>query len=468
MRKNFLWGASTSAYQVEGAWDQDGKGRSVQDKNTPSQTNSEISDFKVCADHYNRWKEDVKLFAELGLKAYRLSIAWTRIIPDGVGKVNEKGVKFYKDLIAELKKNNIEPIITMYHFDLPEALEKQGGWSNREMIVPAFVNYAKVLFTEFGKDINYWLTINEQNVMVIAGHIIGIRDEQGHDHEKSLWQQNHNMMIAQAKVIELCRKMTKAKIGPAPNISTVYAETSKPEDVIAMENFNAYRNWLYLDLSCRGKYNGIVWNFFEKNDCAPEIKEGDLELLKANRPDFIAFNYYGSGTVKFNNQKLGEKNLHSHQVDQQKMFNIPGMFNCVANKNLPKTEFGWEIDAVGFRTTLRQLWDRYQLPLIITENGLGSKDVLTNDFKIHDDYRIDYLKQHVEQLKLAEEEDKIDVFGYSPWSAIDLISTHEGIEKRYGFIYVNRDEKDLKDLKRYKKDSFFWYQNVIKTNGEEL
>lgn len=459
--KDFLWGASTSAYQVEGAWNEDGKGLSVQDvAKHPEGT----TDFKVTSDHYHHYKEDISLFAELGLKAYRFSISWTRIYPNGDGKINKKGIEFYNNLIDELLAHKIEPIVTMYHFDLPYELQKKGGWSNRETI-DKFENYAKTLFTYFGDKVKYFLTINEQNMMILYGGVIGTSSENHQNALKKAYQENHHMLLAQAKVMKLCHKMCpNAKIGPAPNISSVYPASSKPEDILAASNFSSIRNWLYLDAAVFGRYNNVVWSYFEEKDCVPTIEDGDMDILKGCNPDFIAFNYYSTTTVK--ESEVDASNAKG-EADQQKAFDEEGIFSGASNSNLEKTQFGWEIDPVGFRNTLREINDRYDLPLLVTENGLGAYDKLEEGDVINDDYRIDYLKKHIEQAKLAVT-DGVRLIGYCPWSAIDLVSTHEGCRKRYGFIYVNRDEFDLKDLSRIKKKSFGWYNNVIKTNGEEL
>lgn len=455
-KKDFLWGASTSAYQVEGAYNEDGKGLSVQDvKEVPPGT----PDFKVSVDHYHHFKEDIRLMSEMGFKVYRFSIAWTRILPDGTGAINEKGIMFYSDLIDECLKYDIQPLVTMYHFDLPYELEKKGGWSNRETI-DAFVNYAKILFETYGSRVKYWLTINEQNMMILHGSAIG----SGNADQKVLYQQNHHMLLAQAKAMKLLHAMVPdAKIGPAPNISSVYPKTCNPKDIMAMQNFAAIRNWLYLDMAVFGRYNTIAWNFMEKEGITPDILDGDMSDLEDAKPDFIAFNYYATATVS-DGSRLGEKNPEG---DQQIAVGIPGYFMGDTNGYLEKTEFGWEIDPEGFRLTLREVYDRYQLPLIVTENGLGAYDEINENGEIIDDYRIDYLQKHIEQARLAVD-DGVDLFGYCPWSAIDLISTHQGFSKRYGFIYVNRDEFDLKDLKRIKKKSFYWYKKVIAGNGEDL
>lgn len=459
----FLWGASTSAYQVEGAWNEDGKGPSVIDMNQhiPEGT----TDFKVASDHYHRFKEDVKLFAEIGLKAYRFSIAWTRIIPDGDGEINEKGVQFYHQLIDELLKYDIEPIVTMYHFDLPYALQQKGGWSNRATI-DAFEKYSKVLFNEYGPKVKYWLTINEQNMMILHGEAIGTVDRNLENPKKELCQQNHHMMLAQAKAINLLHELVPtAKIGPAPNIALVYPASSKPEDVTAAQNYNAIRNWLYLDMAVYGRYNNLAWAYMKEKGLTPTIEYGDMEILQAAKPDFIAFNYYSTATVAAS--KGDGTDQAAHGGDQQIVTGEDGVYRGSRNPNLKENEFGWEIDPVGFRNTMREIYDRYQLPLIITENGLGAFDTLEEGDVINDDYRIKYLEQHTEQIQWALT-DGVEVFGYCPWSAIDLISTHQGCSKRYGFIYVNRDEFDLKDLRRIRKQSSFWYEELIETNGLSL
>lgn len=459
--ENFLWGASTSAYQVEGASLEDGKGPSCQDvKEVPAGT----SDLKVCADEYHHYKEDIALFAEMGFKVYRFSISWSRMIPRGTGEVNPKGIAYYNNLINECLKYNIVPLVTMFHFDMPAALDERGSWSNPDS-VDWFVNFAKVMFENFGDRVKYWLTINEQNMLTLVGPVIGtLHIPAGTTNVlKETYQQNHHMLVAQAKAMALCHKMIPdAKIGPAPNISLVYAASCKPEDVLASQNFNAIRNWLYLDMAVYGRYNNLVWSYLEENDATPEFAPGDEEALANGHPDFIGFNYYSTATVAYSDGSEALKD-----GDQQSAGGIPGVYKTVKNPNLPRTEFNWEIDPIGFRNTLREVYSRYHLPIIITENGLGAYDTLGEDGKIHDTYRINYLRAHIEQMRLAIT-DGVEMMGYCPWSAIDLISTHEGMRKRYGFVYVDRDEFDLKTMKRYPKDSFYWYKKVIASNGEDL
>jgi 6-phospho-beta-glucosidase len=458
--EGFLWGASTAAFQVEGAWDADGKGRSIVDVRTefPSGT----TDYKVAADHYHHVDEDVALFGELGLKAYRFSIAWTRILPDGTGELNPAGVAFYHRLIDGLIAQGITPIITIYHFDLPQALAERGGWGSRDT-VEAFVEYARVLYAEYGSKVKHWLTVNEQNMMILFGAKLDICDGPL-NRGVNTYQKNHLMLLAQARAMTLLHEMVPdAKIGPAPNIAYVYPATAAPEDILAADDFNAIRNWLYLDAAVHGRYNDIAWAYLHEKGMTPQILPGDMEILAAGKPDFIAFNYYATHTVA---APAGDDSDEAapEGADQQIASGETGVYKPVNNPYLGMNAFGWEIDPVGFRITFRALWDRYRLPLLVTENGLGAFDTLEADGTVHDEYRIDYLAKHIAQIQWAIS-DGVQVMGYCPWSAIDLVSTHQGIAKRYGFIYVDRDEFELRECKRYRKDSFAWYQRLISANA---
>jgi len=453
---DFLWGASTSAYQVEGAWNEDGKGMSIQDLHRSA---AGIADFRVASDHYHRFREDVSLMAEMGMRAYRFSIAWSRVIPDGRGETNERGIAFYEALVDELLAHGITPIVTMFHFDLPLALQERGGWTNRET-VDAFERYARILFERLGDRVKYWLTINEQNVMVIhpgamyAGEIPS---------QKELYQQSHNMFVASAKATNMLHQMwPDAKIGPAPNVTAVYPETCDPADVIAAENWEAIRCWLYLDVAARGSYNTLAWSYLEEHALVPTIAEGDRELLASAKPDFLAMNYYATATVAAARNDGHDR--APRNGDQQVMIGEEGVYRAASNEHLEQTEYGWLIDPVGLRTTLRRVWDRYHLPILITENGIGVREELGQDGRVHDQYRIDYLERHFREAQLAIT-DGVQLIGYCPWAFIDVVSTHNGYGKRYGFVFVNRTEDDLLDLRRVRKDSFFWYQGVIARNG---
>jgi len=423
-----------------------------------------FTDFKVASDQYHHYKEDVALMAEMGMKAYRFSISWSRVIPEGTGKVNEAGMEFYNNLINELVANKIEPIVTIFHFDLPLALHKDGGWANRKTI-DAYVEYAKLLFDRFGDRVKYWLTINEQNVMINHPNAVYPADAQLPS-KKELYQQNHNMFVAAAKVTDLCHSMiADGKIGPAPNITAIYPNSSKPEDIIAADNWESIRCWLYLDVAVYGHYNSLVWSYLVEKGYEPTIYPGDMEIIEHAKPDFLGINYYATATVSA--AKNDGTDCKLRQGDQQVMLGEEGVYRPADNPNLELTKFNWIIDPVGMRTTLRRVASRYDLPIIITENGLGSEDKLTADGHVHDDYRIDYFEKHFHQARLALS-DGVKIIGYCPWSFEDLVSTHQGYRKRYGFVYINRGEDDLKDMRRIKKDSFMWYQKVIKSNGIEM
>ncbi|WP_286079192.1 glycoside hydrolase family 1 protein [Faecalibaculum rodentium] len=456
--ESFLWGASTSAYQVEGAWNQDGKGPSVQDLHKPEK----FSDFSVASDHYHRFREDVALMKELGLKAYRFSISWSRVFPKGAGDVNPQGLQFYRDLIDELLAAGIEPVVTLYHFDLPLALHEQGGWSLRSTI-DAFEAYARLMFETFRGKVKYWLTINEQNVMInhpaamYPGNVPS---------QNELHQQNHHMFLASARAVKALREIDPAtKIGPAPNIIAVYPKTSLPEDVIAADNWEVIRNWLYLDVAAKGYYNPLAAAYLKEKGLYPHMEEGDLELLAENTADFLGLNYYSTATVS-----AAKNDGHDRQPrngDQQTMVGEEGVFRAEENDALKATEFGWKIDPVGLRTTLRRVYDRYHLPVLITENGIGGREEIAADGQVHDQYRITYLTAHFRQAQQALM-DGVDLMGYCPWAFMDLVSTHQGYQKRYGFVYVDRGELDPGTMNRIRKDSFDCYHDIIKTGGCSL
>ena len=284
--------------------------------------------------------------------------------------------------------------------------------------------------------------------------------------QRDLFQQNHGMFLAQARTMIRCHEtLPHALIGPAPNIAYVYPASCAPEDMVAADDWNAIRNWLYTDLAVHGRYNSLAWAYLVEKGWQPTIADGDTEVLAAAKPDFLAFNYYATQTVGAPTGDASDVRVRGE--DQQMVRGEQGLYRAVDNPGLQKNAFGWEIDPVGFRTTFRALWDRYHLPLLVTENGLGAFDELGPDGRVEDDYRIDYLRRHVEQIRLALA-DGVDVMGYCPWSAIDLVSTHQGISKRYGFIHVNRSEFDLLDLARSRKKSSYWYQELIASRGASL
>ena len=317
---------------------------------------------------------------------------------------------------------------------------------------------------KLGDLVRYWLTINEQNVMVLHAGAVGTGGSSLT--KKELYQQNHHMLLAQARVMKLCHQMLKgAKIGPAPNITAIYARSCKPEDAIAASNWASFRSWLYLDAAVWGRYNSLVWSYLCDRGIEPRFQEGDAETLKGAAPDFISINYYATATVSESQNNDGD--IRSRSGDQQIMLGEKGVYRAEENSFLEKTPYGWSIDPVGLRLTLRQVYERYHLPVMISENGLGQPEEPGPDGVVEDEARIVYLREHVKQMKLAVT-DGVELFAYCPWSALDLVSTHQGFGKRYGFIYVNRGEHDIRDLKRVPKKSFYWYRDVIRKNGADI
>lgn len=469
--KDFLWGSASAAYQVEGAWNLDGKGKSVWDEfvRIPNKT-FKGSNGDVAVDHYHRFKEDIALMAEQGLNTYRFSIAWTRILPDGRGEINQKGVDFYSDLINELLKYGIEPIVTLYHWDLPQALEDAyGGWESRQ-VIQDFTNYAKILFDAYSDRVNYWVSLNEQNVFMMHGFLMASHPPAVTD-PKRMYAANHIANLANASVIKAFRDgKYPGKIGPSFAMSPAYAVDCQPENVIATENMLDLFSNFWMDVYVYGRYPKVALKNLAKNGLAPVFEAGDEDLLKAGKPDFMGVNYYQSMTIASNPldgvTMTGEAN-YSGKKGTTKEAGQPGMYKIVSNPYLEKTNWDWTIDPAGLRISLRRISSRYDLPILITENGLGDFDTLEADGQVHDQPRIDYLKTHCLAIQEAIT-DGVEVLGYCTWSFTDLLSWLNGYQKRYGFVYVDRDETNEKELKRYKKDSFNWYRDVIRTNGASL
>lgn len=462
---NFLWGAATAAYQVEGAISAEGKGVSVQDSKNFSST---FHDTTVTSDHYHRFREDIALMKALGLKSYRFSLAWTRIYPDG-RTLNPQGIAFYNQLIDELIKNDIEPLVTLYHFDHPQVLQEEfGGWYGEQMI-EHFCSFAETCFRAFGDRVRWFMTICESNNVVLYPDLIG-GVPAGVDVEVWRFQVSRVMALANARVIRRCQTLLpEAKIGPCIGYAIAYPATCAPQDVMAALNEDEFRTFYPLDLLCLGRQNPTVVNFFARQGLDIRLPDAELEEIKACRPDFIAFNYYQSDVAKACPVASEEAQPGFNQDGKKGGFTyprFPGLYAGDSNPYLERNDWDWEIDPVGLRLACRKLFDRYQRPLMITENGLGARDCLV-DGQINDVYRIDYLQKHIEQMGLAIS-DGVPVLGYYPWSFIDLMSTSNGYNKRYGFVYVDREDDDIKTLTRYKKASFYWYQKVIASNGTQL
>ena len=470
LRGDFLWGGATAANQCEGAYDEDGRGLANVDLSPVGEDRQAIItgkmkmfDFddqhfypaKKSIDMYHRYKEDIALFAEMGFKVYRFSIAWTRIFPKGdEKKPNEAGLKFYEDLIDECLKHGIEPLITITHFDFPMHLvHEYGGWKNRK-IIDFYQNLVTAIFTRFKGKVKYYLTFNEINVILEApfmGAGIYLGDEE--NPKKVMYQAIHHELVASALATKIAHKIDPdAKIGCMLASTPHYPFSSNPEDIFAAQRVN-WNNYFFIDVQARGYYPTYKLKELERANLMPEMEDGDLELLREYTVDFISFSYYMSRTVK------------STGFDENG--NIT--YEYVENPYLARTDWGWEIDPLAFRTTLNNLWDKYQKPLFVVENGLGVVDEADENGYVEDDYRINYLRDHIKQMKDAVELDGVDLLGYTTWGPIDLVSAGTGeMKKRYGFIYVDRDNFGNGTLKRTKKKSFDWYKKVIASNGEDL
>ncbi|MDO5618101.1 glycoside hydrolase family 1 protein [Kocuria sp.] len=461
--EGFLWGGATAANQFEGAYNQDGKGLSIQDimpqgivgpptdEPTPENLKLEGIDF------YNRYAEDIALFAEMGFKTFRFSIAWSRIFPNGDDETpNEEGLAFYDRVLDELEKHGIEPLVTISHYETPLNLaRKYDGWTDRRLI-EFFEHYARVLFERFGKRVKYWLTFNEINAIMhaplMAGGILTPKEQLT---KQDLYQAIHHELVASARVTRLAHEINPdLKVGCMLIAMPTYPLTPDPQDVLKVMHAE-HSNYAFGDVHCRGHYPGYFLRALRENGVELQITDQDREDLK-NTVDFVSFSYYSSICESADpSQELGESNI----------------MGGIKNPTLKASEWGWQIDPVGLRIVLNDYWDRWQKPLFIVENGLGAKDELVEVDGVQtvvDDYRIDYLNQHLYQVGEALE-DGVDLLGYTTWGCIDLVSASTAqLSKRYGFIYVDRNDDGTGTLARYRKKSFDWYKDVIATNGGSL
>lgn len=463
--KDFLWGAATAAYQVEGAHDAEGKGPSIWDtfSHLPGTTyNGTNGD--VAVDHYHRFREDVALMAELGLKSYRFSISWPRLLPEGRGTINEAGVTFYSALIDALLEHGIEPMITLYHWDLPQALQDQGGWESRQTI-DAFEEYARLCYERYGDRVKLWSTFNETLCFIGFGYITGAHPPGIRDPARAL-QACHHVFIAHARAVAAFRQCAIAgKIGFVNVLQTHTPLDDTPANVAACQLADGiFTHWLY-DPVLRGEYPIELLHLAQSSLGAPVFDPGDEALLRDNVCDFIGLNYYKRETVAANH---GESRLQinttgqkgsAHQAGNE--FGFKDLFKFVRNPNGVYTDWDWEIYPQGLTEGIMQIKERYgDIPIYITENGLGAKDPII-DGEVVDDDRIDYLRQHIDAVADAIVQGA-DVRGYYPWSFIDLLSWLNGFQKQYGFVYVDHQRQ----LARQRKKSFFWYQQLIRHHGE--
>lgn len=474
MPDNFLWGGATAANQCEGAYREGGRGLSSVDVIPfgPDRMPVARGQMKMLAcdsehsypaheaiDMYHHFKEDIALFAQMGFKCYRLSVSWTRIFPNGDDETpNEEGIRFYNDLFDECLRNGIEPLVTICHFDTPVALiKKYGGWKDRRM-VDAYLRYCEVLFRQYGKKVKYWITFNEINMLLHMPFMgAGIVFEEGENPEQVKYQAAHHELLASAKAVKLAHEiMPDAKVGCMLAAGQFYPYTCAPADVYkAMECDRD--NYFFIDVQARGTYPVWAVKRMEKAGVRIQTEAGDEDILKAGVVDFVSLSYYCSRCISSDPEILKNKSRGN------------AVINAVINPYLKSSEWGWQIDPLGLRITLNTLYDRYGKPLFIVENGLGANDTVEEDGTIHDPYRIDYMREHIKAMMEAVNEDGIPLLGYTCWGCIDLVSASTGeMKKRYGMIYVDKQNDGSGDLKRLKKDSFYWYQKVIRTNGEDL
>ena len=472
---NFLWGGATAANQYEGGFLEGNKGdcisdhlsagsRTIKRRFTPTIEKDTLYPSHEAVDFYHHYKEDIALYAQMGFKVFRLSIAWSRIFPNGdEATPNEEGLKFYEDVFKELKKYNIEPLVTLMHFDMPYHLLKEyGGFKNRK-VIDFFVKYATTVFDRYKELVKYWLTFNEINFATMpmgSLEILGLYDERTTDYTepyddiKVRYQALHHAFVASAKAIIEGHKINpEFKIGNMISHVTIYPSTCKPEDMLYVQQMDHMFNDFCGDIQVFGEYPYYSKKFFKDNDIKLVIEDDDLSILKNGVIDFYSFSYYMTNCMS---------------TDLGYEMTAGNLLSGVKNPYLESSQWGWQIDPIGLRYTLNKLYDRYHIPLIVVENGLGAMDEMDENKQIHDTYRIDYHKKHIEEMKKAIE-DGVDLFGYTMWSPIDVISSSTGeMAKRYGFIFVEKYDNGEGTLKRYKKDSFYWYKKVIETNGKNL
>ena len=480
--KDFLWGGATAASQVEGGWNEGGKGLDTQDckpqfsnltreqKNSweyKQMTSQKFEDGKACqevgnypfrfgSDEYHRYKEDIALFAEMGMKVYRLSISWARIYPNGDDeKPNQAGIEYYKNVFEECHKQHIKVFVTMLHYAIPVHLvDAYGGWKNRKL-VDFYLRYAKTLFENFKDDVDYWLPFNEIN----AGRFnpyngVGLIKDREEHYDQSVYQAIHHQFIANALTVRLAHEMMPgSQVGCMIARFCHYAATCNPADQLTQMFDEQYTNWFYTDVMARGRYPKYIERHFKQRNVSIHFEPGDEELLLNYPVDFVAFSYY------FTQVSTADETWEKTDGNL-----------VIANKNpyLESSEWGWQKDAIGLRITLNQVYDRYQKPMFVAENGLGAVDTLESDNTVHDPYRIAYLKDHVKAMSDAID-DGVELLGYTMWGIIDLVSCGSiEMSKRYGVIYVDADDEGNGTFNRYKKDSFYWYKKVIESDGTDL
>lgn len=472
LQKNFLWGGATAANQAEGGYNLGGRGLANIDVLPMGEDRKAIASGKMkmfafdkehyypaknSIDMYHRYMDDIKWFAEMGFTCYRLSISWTRIYPTGVEEVpNEEGLQFYENIFKELRKYDIEPIVTLTHFDIPmHVITKYGAWRNRKVIA-LYQKFVTTVLHRYKGWVTYWLTINEINMILHAPFVgAGLCFEKGENEIEVMYQAAHHQLVASALATKIAHEVDANNVvGCMLAGGNNYPYSCRPEDYQKALQKDR-EGYFFIDVQARGYYPNYAIKQWKRDNITISMEDTDAEILKNNTVDFISFSYYSSRTVSANPEDY-----------KQTAGNIYG---SIKNPYLPSSEWGWQIDPLGLRNSLNVLYDRYQKPLFIVENGLGANDVVEKDGSIHDSYRIEYMKKHIEAFIAAVEEDGVELLGYTSWGCIDLIAASTGqMSKRYGFIYVDLDDEGKGTRNRSKKDSFYWYKKVIESNGEIL
>jgi len=438
--KDFIWGVATSAYQIEGAYNADGKGENIWDRFTsiPGKIYKNQNGNVAC-DHYNLYERDIEILEELGIKNYRLSISWARIFPKGYGEVNQKGLDFYKKLINKLIEKGIQPAVTLYHWDLPQHLQDIGGWANKK-VVDYFVEYAELMFKEFGDIVPIWITHNEPWVVSILGHAWGVHAPGIKDYKTAL-QVAHNILLSHGKAVRVYRNMNlKGRIGITLNLSSTYPETDDQKDILAAKIYYGFMNRWFLDAVLKGSYPEDMLKLYSEQRILPEFLEDDMKII-SEKIDFLGINYYTRSVLRY------DENAYPLKVTMVDLDN-------------PKTDMGWEIYPEGLYDLLINIHKNYGgIDILITENGAAFNDIVNYKGKVVDDYRIDYLYRHLTQAHRAIL-DGVNLKGYYLWSFLDNFEWAEGYSKRFGIVFI-----DYKTQKRIIKDSAYWYSNVVKNNG---
>lgn len=466
MKKDFLWGAALSNVQAEGGYLEDGKGLNVYDTLvvTPEKGIAPMfCDTAVATDHYHHYKEDIDLMAEMGFKAYRFSVVWSRIHPMGDDEQpNEKGLAYYEDMIDYLLEKGIEPVVSLVHFDMPDHLLREyNGFLNKK-VIDLYAKHVETVVTRMKGKVKYWLTYNEINLAPYQSDLVaGVYRPEGMSQSELFAQLSVNTAVAHARAVEVIKRVDpQAWVGGMIGHAPFYPLTCQSDDIIMADFKNKMHNCLPFDIMTNGELPDYFENFMKNRNIRVELSDDERKVIKesAQKVDYLAFSYYRS------NVQASFKDIKDlNELEDAVLFDTRGLKNPHYDAN----EWGWQIDEEGLRYSLIDLYQRYHKPLFIVENGIGIDEKLENG-KVYDDERIVYYQKHINSVKRAVEHDGVDLLGYLAWSPIDFLSSHKEIRKRYGFVYVNRDFDDLLDLKRYKKKSFYWYQKVIKTNGEDL